>query len=168
MTTTSTKRTCPARVQTNDLVPGGAYPLPQHRAVKAGGVFLDTSGLFAVFDRDDIRNDAAGRVWESLLRAESSLHTSSYVLVELTALLQRRLGVGAVDALATYVLPWVNVVWVDESLHCQAAAGLLAARRRDLSLVDCASLAVMRRLGLRRVFTFDSHFADQGFEVLPA
>ena len=66
------------------------------------------------------------------------------------------------------MLPWVNVVWVDEVLHQTAMAGLLVARRRDLSLVDCASFAVMRRLGLRRAFTLDGHFAEQGFEVLPA
>ena len=133
-----------------------------------GGVFLDTSGLFAVFHRDDVRNVAAARAWENLLCSDASLHTSSYLLLELSTLLQRRLGISAVDALATYVLPWVNILWIDEPLHTQAMAGLLAARRRDLSLVDCASFAAMRKLGLRRVFTFDSHFAEQGFEIVPA
>lgn len=59
------------------------------------------------------------------------------------------------------------MLWIDEALHAQAVAGLLAARRRDRSLVDCASFAAMRRLGLRRVFTFDEHFTEQGFAVLP-
>ena len=132
------------------------------------GVFLDTSALFAVFHRDDIHHEAAARVWEELLRSDSSLHTTNYVLVELGALLQRRLSIDAVDALATYVLPWVNVTWIDESLHARSMAGMLTARRRDLSLVDCASFAAMRKLGLRRVFAFDDRFAHQGFEVLPA
>jgi len=134
----------------------------------SGGVFLDTSGLYAVFDGDDAGHPTAARVWDELLRSDVALHMSSYVLVELTALLQRRLGVQAVDALATYVLPWVHVSWVDESLHAQALAGLLAAGRRDLTLVDCAGFALMRKLGLRRAFTLDGHFAEQGFTVLPA
>ena len=134
----------------------------------SGGVFLDTSGLYAVFDGDDVGHPAAARVWDELLRSDVALHMSSYVLVELTALLQRRLGVRAVDALATYVLPWVHVSWVDESLHAQALAGLLAAGRRELTLVDCAGFALMRKLGLRRAFTLDGHFAEQGFTVLPA
>jgi len=134
----------------------------------AEGVFLDTSGLLAVFNGDDAEHPPAARVWDSLLRADLPLHTSNYVLVELSALLQRRMGVSAVEALATYVLPWVNVVWIDEDLHAQAMTGLLVARRRDLSLVDCASFAMMRRLGLRRAFTLDGHFAEQGFELLPA
>jgi predicted nucleic acid-binding protein len=133
-----------------------------------GGVFLDTSGLYAVFDGDDAMHPVAARAWGELVRSNSPLHTSNYVLVELTALLQRRLGVAAADALQTYVLPWVNVVWVDEILHAQAMSGLLAARRRDLSLADCSSFACMRRLGLRQAFAFDGHFAEQGFSLLPA
>lgn len=128
---------------------------------------MDTSALYAVFDCDDSGHPEAARGWEELIRRDVALHTSSYVLVELSALLQRRLGVDAMDALATYVLPWVSIAWVDEALHAQATAGLLAARRRDLSLVDCASFALMRRLGLRSVFTLDKHFAEQGFTVVP-
>jgi predicted nucleic acid-binding protein len=132
-----------------------------------GGVFLDTSGLFAVFHSDDVHHTRAALVWQTLAEDDVPLHTSNYVLVELASLLQRRLGLGAVDALSSHVLPWVHVLWVDEALHAQAVAGVLAAQQRDLSLVDCASFAAMRRLGLRRAFAFDSHFAGQGFEALP-
>jgi uncharacterized protein len=43
---------------------------------------------------------------------------------------------------------------------------VLAAARRNLSLVDCVSFELMRRLGIRRVFCFDPHFAEQGFELV--
>ena len=43
----------------------------------------------------------------------------------------------------------------------------LAARRRDLSLVDVVSFLVMRREGLTRAFTLDPHFSEQGFECIP-
>lgn len=133
----------------------------------AGGVYLDTSALFALFDSDDAAHPAASQAWRGLSDGNTPLHTSNYVLLELSALLQRRLGLDAAEALSAHVVPWVNVLWVDEALHAQAVAGLLAARRRDLSLTDCASFAAMRRLGLRRVFTLDQHFAEQGFELLP-
>jgi hypothetical protein len=32
---------------------------------------------------------------------------------------------------------------------------------------DCVSFALMRRHDLNRAFTFDRHFADAGFEVVP-
>ena len=45
--------------------------------------------------------------------------------------------------------------------------GLLDAGRRKLSLVDCLSFAVMREMGIREVFVFDQHFAEQGFRCHP-
>ena len=132
------------------------------------GVFLDSSALYAVFDGDDAGHPAAAQAWDGLLRSEVPLHTSSYVLVELTALLQRRLGTAAVDALTTHVLPWVNITWADEALHAHAVTGMLVAAQRDLSLVDCASFTCMRRLGLVRVFTLDRHFSERGFTTMPA
>ncbi len=132
------------------------------------GVFLETSGLYAVFQADDISHQAAATQWTTLLNTGTALHTSDFVLLELTALLQRRHGIAAVDALYAYVLPWINVTWVNETLYHRGVSAVLAAMRRDLSLVDCTSFAVMRSLSLRRVFTFDPHFAEQGFEVLPA
>ncbi len=130
-------------------------------------VFLDTSGLYAVFDGDDSTHPAAAEAWRTIVASGASLHTSSYVLVELAALLQRRLGPVAVDALGTFVMPWVQVAWIDERIHDQALAALLAVGKRDLSLVDCASFVLMRRLGVRRVLTADRHFAEQGFTVVP-
>lgn len=133
-----------------------------------GGCFVDTSALYAVFDSRDAGHIVSAGAWEELSSSDVPLFASSYVLVETTALLQNRLGVRAVDAFYTHVVPWLHVTWVDDSLHAQGIAGLLAAGRRDLSLVDCTSFALMRALGLRRVFSLDAHFRDQGFEVKPA
>jgi uncharacterized protein len=130
-------------------------------------VFLDTSGLYAVFDADDSNHAALAEAWNALVASDVPLRTSNFVLVELIALLQRRLGLAAVDALAGYVLPWVRVEWVDQRTYEEALAGLLAARRRDLSLVDSASFVLMRRLGIRLALTVDKRFLEQGFDVVP-
>ncbi len=68
-------------------------------------VFVDTSALYAVFDRDDANHEAAKEVWAQLLRASATLFTSNYVLVETTALLQRRLGLAAVRRFHEDVMP---------------------------------------------------------------
>jgi hypothetical protein len=38
---------------------------------------------------------------------------------------------------------------------------------KQWSYVDCSLLAIARRLMLRRIFTFDHHFQQMGFEVVP-
>ncbi|MDQ7827684.1 MAG: PIN domain-containing protein [Armatimonadota bacterium] len=128
---------------------------------------MDTSALYALLDRDDQVHRAAAATWAGLLRAGDPLLTHNYVLVETTALLQRRLGTAAVQALRDDLLPVLSTVWVDENVHEMALTALIAARDREVSLVDRVSFECMRRRGVRRAFAFDRHFADQGFEVIP-
>ena len=37
----------------------------------------------------------------------------------------------------------------------------------DVSLTDCIVFAIMERRGLKRAFTFDSHFQMRGLEIVP-
>jgi predicted nucleic acid-binding protein len=64
------------------------------------------------------------------------------------------------------MVPSLSVDWLSVAQHETAVVSLLAANRRNLSLVDCASFETMRRLGIRAAFAFDPHFAEQGFDVL--
>jgi predicted nucleic acid-binding protein len=131
-------------------------------------VFVDTSVLCAVLDADDDYHDRAAEAWSGLLDDNHTLVTSNYVLVETFALVQARLGMDAVRALADDLLPVLRTVDVGEWDHRAAVQALLAADPRSLSLVDCCSFVVMRRLGLRTALTFDADFGTQGFEMIPA
>ena len=131
-------------------------------------VFVDTSALYAVLDADDDQHSRAEAEWRRLVGGVSGLLTTSYVLVETTALVQHRLGMEAVGLLEQDIRPVLQVEWIDEALHATGMASMLAAGRRGLSLVDCVSFAVMARAGLRQAFAFDDHFAERGFSCLPA
>jgi len=130
-------------------------------------VFVDTSAFFAVLDADDENHDAAKQMWEDLLTQEAVLVCSNYVLVETLALVQRRLGIPAVRVFQEDIVPVLNIEWVDESLHQVGIASVLAAARRELSLVDCVTFEIMRRSGIKTAFVFNHHFDEQGFECLP-
>ncbi len=129
--------------------------------------FLDTSALLAVFDRDDEFHEKAVATWRRLIEEDWRMTASSYGLLEAFALFQKRLGIKAVRALQNDVVPLLDIVWVDKALHDAAATALLAAGKRKLSLVDCAGFEVMRSHGVSHAFTFDRHFSEQGFEVMP-
>jgi predicted nucleic acid-binding protein len=130
-------------------------------------LYVDTSALFAIMDADDGNHRAAFAVWQGLLSDRDALHTSNYVILETVALLQNRIGLEAVRLFTADILPIFTVSWVDEGIHRSSHHALLVAARRHISLVDCVSFEVMRRLDLDRVFCFDPHFAELGFEALP-
>jgi predicted nucleic acid-binding protein len=125
--------------------------------------FVDTSALFAVLDADDRNHAAAQRAWRAALESGEALLTSSYVVVETSALVQQRLGLVALRTLCNDVLPVLQIHWVLEEEHQAATAALLAAARRKLSLVDCVSFQLMRRRGVAQALAFDRHFREEGF-----
>jgi uncharacterized protein len=131
-------------------------------------IFVDTSALYAVLDRDDRNHPLARSTWGMLLQGDDALIVTNYVVVETTALVQHRLGMAAVRVLCADMLPALDVYWIGEDEHVQAQNALLAADRRKVSLVDCSSFHVMRSRMVRAAFAFDPHFREQGFEILPA
>ena len=139
-------------------------PLMKHP--RGEEVFIDTSAFYAVLDADDEVHAQARVGWHGLIRDGKPLVTSNYVCVETCALVQARLGMDAVRVLFDDMLPMVTVVMLDETLHTNAIATLLGANRRNLSLVDCTSFAVMRHRGTVTAFAFDQHFAEQGFRLV--
>jgi len=129
--------------------------------------FVDSSAFLAVLGKDDDNHVRARATWGNLLEGRSPLVTSSYVLAETLAILQHRMGMDAVRVFHHDIYPVLTIEWIADVLHEKGAGGVLAARRRDLSLVDCVSFEVMRQRGIRQVFAFDRHFAEQGFDVVP-
>ncbi|HHY75459.1 MAG TPA: PIN domain-containing protein [Firmicutes bacterium] len=129
-------------------------------------VYVDTSAIYAVLDSNDEQHEAAKSRWFRLLETGEEMVCNSYVVLETYALVQHRLGIEAVRALAENVFPLFRVDWVDEPAHHEAVSAMLVAGRRELSLVDCSSFGTMRKMGIRRVFAFDEHFAEQGFEIV--
>ncbi len=129
--------------------------------------FVDTSAILPYLDRSDGDHAEVVSAWNRAFAAADQLFTSNYVLVETHALVQRRLGMQAVRDLVSTLLPLLHIRWVDEDLHAAAEAALLTSGRRGLSLVDCSSFEMMRRLGLRKALALDQDFANQGFDVSP-
>lgn len=130
-------------------------------------VFVDTSALYAFLDRHDEFHQAAERAFSRLEPSSTMLTTSSYVILETVTLLQNRIGLEAVRRWRSVVQPILNIIWVDADLHERALTALTATEQRTISLTDWTSFEVMRQHGIEDVFTFDSHFAQQGFNVVP-
>jgi len=126
-------------------------------------VYADTSGLYALLDAGDARHEEAATSVRALLSEGALLVTTNYVVTELTALVQNRLGLDVALQVQHGLLPALEVVFVDRALHQRAVAAWTVARRRGLSLVDCAGFELMRDLGVVTALAFDRHFEEQGF-----
>ena len=130
-------------------------------------VFIDTSALYALMDADDRNHERARDALVQWLDQPIQFLTSNYVLLESLALIQHRLGSQAARQFDAELMPVLRVHWIDAELHATALKMVLAIGQRDLRLVDCTNIELMRRLGHRTIFAFDRHYPEQGLTQVP-
>jgi len=130
--------------------------------------FVDTSALYALLSARDMNHERAEAQWLQWVGDSAELILSNYILLETTALVQRRLGKQALRQFYDLLLPVMDTYWVSEEMHQKGMQLLFVSDQRQLSLVDCVSFVVMAELGITTAFTFDQHFAQAGFTVVPA
>jgi len=127
-------------------------------------VLVDTSAVFALLDRSDVKHAAARRVLTELKQRRTSPLLTNFIVAESHALALSRLG-------AEIARRWLlGNVWPIERVteDDEAKARTIIARFTDkaFSYTDATSFAVMERLGLKVAFAFDPHFRQYGFQVL--
>jgi len=127
-------------------------------------IFVDTSYFAArIIARDQWRDKAVRAIGPGV-----RFVTSSLVVNETVTLLQRR---GLFSAALRFLQeirsnPDVQIVYVDPGIQGEAWDLFSRWGSSGASAVDCASFAIMRRLGTKKAFTFDKHFRTAGFEIL--
>jgi predicted nucleic acid-binding protein len=132
-------------------------------------VFADSSGFIAAFDARDQRHGVAAKTWKGLARAGERFITTQLVVVETVTHVRRRAGWEASRLVGDAILSSVTieVIGLDAERFQAAWREFLRDPDPKLSLCDAASFVVMRERGIRVAFTFDHHFAEAGFELVP-
>lgn len=117
-------------------------------------VFVDTSGLVAVTNRTDPWHAQAVELSRKLKADQRVKITTQWVLSEFLANLARP--------------PWrsVAVPIVEQCLTDKFTRVIPASSDKSWSLVDCISILVCQRLGIREVFSGDHHFEQAGLKLV--
>lgn len=130
-------------------------------------LFLDTSGLYALLVATETEHAAVKKSFAVAAQRGRPLVTTSYVLLETSALLQHRIGLEPVRDLDGKIAPLLRVVYVDEALHRRGLTRLFRLDRRRVSLVDAVSFETMDAEGITDVLGLDEDFSTAGFRLIP-
>ncbi|OGK53571.1 hypothetical protein A3B56_01345 [Candidatus Roizmanbacteria bacterium RIFCSPLOWO2_01_FULL_45_11] len=127
-------------------------------------LFIDTSAFKALVDPKDEFHSAAVRIWDSLRNKHNRFITTNYVLDESFTLIRVRCGVQVADIFRHTLLKSPELSIIRVTIDDEASAWKWFMNDwNKLSFTDTVSFAVMTRLNIRRVVTFDKHFSRAGF-----
>ena len=130
---------------------------------------VDSAAYFALLDHDDANHAQALTIRDRLIAERWRLFTTSFILAETHAPLLNRLSQDiATRFLRDMEQSPTTLVWVTPADVQRAKAIIYQYTDKDFSLTDATSFAVMERIRVPSAFTFDRHFAQYGFIVLPA
>ena len=133
----------------------------------AAEVFIDTSGFYAQWDRNDPAHQRA-KTWMKANRGKFIAVTTEWVIGETCTLLMAR-------GVPHLIGPFLDQLAASKAVHSiNPDAELLDETKRFLrrhadqgySFVDCLSFRVMKSLRVLSALTTDVHFQKAGFQSL--
>ncbi len=131
-------------------------------------VFVDTSYFLALDLVSDQDHLAATRHWRSLQGKLPLLVTTTYIFDEVVTLFKSRgYHAQAVQAGNNLRSPAIELVHVDDTVFEAGWAYFVQHADKAYSLTDCISFVLMQQRGMATAFTFDHHFAQAGFTLVP-
>jgi len=131
-------------------------------------VFTDTSGLYALVDKNDASHATARDAVAAILRSSSRLVVTDYVIDESVTLAKARGGALVADRVLALVerSQGIRIEWIGPDRFAATRAFFRKHADHAYSFTDCSSFVVMHELRLNRALTTDRHFVEAGMEVL--
>ncbi len=132
--------------------------------------FIDTGAYYGSLDLRDQHHGHALRIWRHIEDSNIKLITSNHVLDELATLLARKINYD-------FASLKMNEIYTDSEIHIERSSYDDEVKALDyfkkyadqkISFTDCISFAIMERLKIKKVFSFDWHFQYLGFELITA
>lgn len=129
--------------------------------------YIDTSFIYALVDDGDPQHTRAVQMRET---SGDRLCLSTHVVGETMSLLTKRLSKSIALDTGRELVEAENVWVITPSDQDFADAWALFSQYPDwnFDLVDAISFALMKREEIEVALTFDHHFAQMGFAVLPS
>jgi predicted nucleic acid-binding protein len=126
--------------------------------------FVDTSFYIArIMPRDQWHEKASRAVRPGL-----TFFTSAFVINETISLLQARGFFSAAIAFLreARLSQDISIIYPDAVMQSEGWDLFARWGPAGANAIDCVSFAVMRKLSIRKAFTFDDHFRVAGFDIL--
>jgi len=131
-------------------------------------IFIDSSAFIALYLQDELFHLKAVDFWKKAREKKLHFFTNNFIFDETLTWLVKRKGKAIAVGFGNYLLQNNDIVPVKSILpeDEKMAWKLFCKLPGRLSFTDCTSFSMMKRLKIRRVFTFDKHFKKAGFKIV--
>jgi len=130
-------------------------------------IFIDTSWYKAFLDVKDEFHNLAIDQYEKLKSSKTLFITTNFIIDESLTLIRMKSGLPTALNFRDMLFEMVDVLKIVRVMPNDETEAWKWFPKdwRRLSFTDCTSFAVMKRIDLKDVATFDQHFTRAGFNI---
>jgi predicted nucleic acid-binding protein len=134
-------------------------PPPKPQASNPFHILIDSDAFVGRINPDDAHHERANRIFQVLAEKKVRLVTTSFVVAETATVLSHRVGQSLAQAFLEVIQRGnIPVIHIDEALQAAALDLFSEQTKKGTSVTDCANVAVVRRLGITEIFSFDQGY----------
>ena len=132
-------------------------------------VFIDTGFIIALESVTDQNHEKALQLWNELLKDLPEMVTTTYVIDEIVTFFNSRNRHAKAVEIGNRLINSrsVQIIHVDQGLFDRGWEYFKQHDDKTFSMTDCISFIVMKEQGSESALSFDKHFTQAGFKVLP-
>lgn len=130
-------------------------------------IFIDSSFWITLSDKSEKNHSRSVKLIKDFKKGNNLMVTTNFILDETFTLIRKRQGISRVIEFRDVIAKFGRQLQI-ERVTVADEENIWKWFTRDidkLSYTDCTSFAVMNRLGLKKVATFDEDFAKVGFDI---
>jgi len=136
-------------------------------------IFIDSSAYIAYYNKRDRNHNKAVSLIKRIRDGELGpiiIYTSDYIFDEvLTTVLiltkDKNLAVKVGESIKTSKI--TKIVKIDEEIFNKAWEIFKKYKDKLWSFTDCTSFVIMKKIKIKTAFTFDKHYKQAGFNIIP-
>lgn len=121
-------------------------------------IFVDTDAFVALIKKNDSSHTKAKNIFEKLQGILIEFTTSNYVFSETITILSQKVNHATAVRYIDAMLSSENIFDIkraDETIEDLTISIFKAQTSKNISFVDCANIAVIKKIGLDGIFSFD-------------
>lgn len=132
-------------------------------------IFLDTGFLIALESSNDQNHKKSKLLWAEVSNDLPLLITTDFIFDEVVTFFNSKGFHKKALELGTFLLDsnYVDIIRIDREIFSESWNYFQKNNDKLYSFTDCTSFIVMNKLKLKTALSFDRHFIQAGFKVLP-
>lgn len=131
-------------------------------------VYIDSSFFVSLVFKDDSNNNRAEEIYNKLLIQRIVFYSSYYTIDESATVISiKKSKAEAISFLETFYDSNPPIILdLDKKLREKSYTLFKQIKSKNVSMVDCHSMTLMKENGIKKCLTFDQHFQKLGFKTI--